>query len=138
MSDIVNDFIDKKAENDVKAALLLVYKSYKKQKNVIKMQREKIEELQKDNLGSKEEELRNRIKELEHKLAIIEDFSVSEVERLEINKWIEQHIKDSHEGDDYVGAIGGRFSYEFTPTSLGVIGEVKCTCGKVYCFREIK
>lgn len=34
------------------------------------------------------------------------------------------------EDPQYVGAIGGRFSYRFIPTSLGVITVVQCACGK--------
>jgi len=29
-----------------------------------------------------------------------------------------------------VGAIGGKITFEFTPTGLGVIQMVKCVCGK--------
>jgi len=29
----------------------------------------------------------------------------------------------------YEGAIGGKFTYSFTPTSLGVIAVITCSCG---------
>lgn len=28
------------------------------------------------------------------------------------------------------GSIGGRLTYEFTPTSLGLVVKVKCACGQ--------
>ncbi len=30
----------------------------------------------------------------------------------------------------YFGAIGGRYTYSFTPTSLGVVFTVECSCGE--------
>jgi len=30
----------------------------------------------------------------------------------------------------YSGAIGGRLTFSFTPTSLGVIAKIKCACGE--------
>lgn len=30
------------------------------------------------------------------------------------------------------GAAGGRFTYEFTPTSLGMVTKVVCGCGGVH------
>ena len=43
----------------------------------------------------------------------------------EVNNWIKNHnckVKKT--------AIGGRISYVFTPTGLGVLLEVKCLCSK--------
>jgi len=44
-------------------------------------------------------------------------------------KWYEEHNKTCplYQND---GAIGGRLTYCFTPTSLGVITVVKCGCGE--------
>ncbi len=27
------------------------------------------------------------------------------------------------------GAIGGRFTYKYTPTSLGIVAKIECGCG---------
>jgi hypothetical protein len=44
-------------------------------------------------------------------------------------KWLQEHnCKFKH--PNKVGAIGGRISYQFTPTSLGLIAVIKCTCGE--------
>lgn len=54
-----------------------------------------------------------------------------------VESWIEKHIEEKHGGNTYARAIGGRFSYVFVPTSLGVIGTIRCGCGEEYCFRDI-
>lgn len=43
-------------------------------------------------------------------------------------KWMKVHKKMCKQKD--VGAIGGRYSFEFTPTSIGMAIAVKCTCGE--------
>jgi hypothetical protein len=48
-------------------------------------------------------------------------FPISEEEEEKINKW-KQEIMEKYPADD--GAIGGRFTYKFTPTSLGTIGSI--------------
>ena len=35
------------------------------------------------------------------------------------------------------GCIGGRYSYEFVSTSIGVIGIVKCNCGAKFTFQDL-
>ena len=48
--------------------------------------------------------------------------------------WIDTHDVHSSHG----GAIGGTFTYIFTPTSIGTIGKIKCNiCGKEFTFREL-
>ena len=37
----------------------------------------------------------------------------------------------------YYGAIGGGMTYIFTPTSIGTVCKVKCSCGEEFCFREL-
>ena len=64
-------------------------------------------------------------------------FSIHPEEANRILAWEEKHIKEKHNGNGHVDAIGGHFSYEFTPTSLGDIGVVKCSCGAEFCFRDI-
>lgn len=48
-------------------------------------------------------------------------FPISEEEDKKIKKWKER-IKTEHPCNS--GAIGGRFTYHFTPTGIGVIGTV--------------
>ena len=47
--------------------------------------------------------------------------------------WLKQHdckLPKNPNGSFRVGAIDGRFTYSFTPTSLGVVIKVKCACGQ--------
>ena len=76
------------------------------------------------------------IKSLRNELA--NGFSITGEEWEAIHQWQDKHIKEVHNGDSYSGAIGGRWTYEFTPTSIGDIGTVKCSCGAEYTFRELE
>lgn len=82
--------------------------------------------------------LRNEIEQLKNKPNNnYMSFVVTRKEAEQIQEWKDQHIQTDHAGESYSGAIGGRYTYLFTPTSIGEIGEVKCSCGKSFCFREI-
>ena len=63
-------------------------------------------------------------------------FSISEEENDAICKWIEHHNQEAHHGKA-AGALGGRYTYCFCPTSIGVIGTIRCNCGDGFCFREL-
>lgn len=65
-------------------------------------------------------------------------FEVTPKEREQIEEWKEQHIKEKHNGNDYAETIGGRYTYEFIPTSIGDIGTIKCGCGAEFTFKELK
>ena len=64
-------------------------------------------------------------------------FAITTEENEKIQKWIDAHINEKHNGSYYAGAIGGMFTYKFTPTSIGEIGEIVCSCGEKFCFREL-
>lgn len=64
-------------------------------------------------------------------------FEIDEDERIAIDEWKKNHIQERHNGKGYAGAIGGRFKYIFTPTSIGEIGEIQCSCGEKFCFKEL-
>lgn len=71
-------------------------------------------------------------------------FPISEQEDKLIKNWQQKHntevhdIKTDEERMKANGCIGGQFSYEFTITSIGVLGYVKCNiCGEKYCFSDI-
>lgn len=70
-------------------------------------------------------------------------FPISENEHESIQAWIKNHDEEKH-GADYKngkyrnsGAIGGAYTYEFTPTSIGTFGRVRCSCGRCFDFREL-
>ena len=65
-------------------------------------------------------------------------FEPTEREDVKIREWKEKHNNEAHNGSyAYAGAIGGRYTYEFTPTSIGTIGVVKCICGAEFVFRDL-
>ena len=70
-------------------------------------------------------------------------FPITESEKKSINEWQKKHDEEVHNlrtSEDKMkagGCIGGRYSYEFTVTSIGVLGEVKCSCGEKFCFCDL-
>jgi len=64
------------------------------------------------------------------------DFFISYHELKSLHEWKAEHDKVCPLYDDGinptspVGAIGGRTSYKFTPTGLGVAVSVECACGE--------
>lgn len=60
-------------------------------------------------------------------------FRVDKEQKKAAREWTKEHL-DICEVGTYIGAIGGRFSYIFTPTSLGVICTVRCVCGDQFDF----
>jgi len=58
-------------------------------------------------------------------------FELSEQEQQDFDEWKVEHNKTCKFADPMSqGAIGGRLSFQFTPTSLGMITKVKCACGE--------
>lgn len=71
-------------------------------------------------------------------------FPITEEEEQDIKRWQDKHNAEAHDiTTDYerqkaAGSIGGQFTYEFTITSIGILGYVRCgICGEKYCFSEI-
>lgn len=54
-------------------------------------------------------------------------FEISYIDSLKVVEWVKNH---SCELKEYSGACGGRITYSFTPTSLGVVIKAKCACGE--------
>lgn len=79
-------------------------------------------------------ELEAKLHEYEVKEWDIVDFGFSEKELKEARSWTEEHYKNSgHRG----GAAGGNFSYIIIPTGLGIIKEVKCSCGASHTIQDL-
>ena len=65
-------------------------------------------------------------------------FKITQSESQVINEWIKQHEDAKHGGyPARAGAIGGRYSYIFVPTSIGTTGTISCSCGEKFSFREL-
>jgi hypothetical protein len=67
-------------------------------------------------------------------------FPISKEEKERINAWVKKHEKEKHfySENDFPrgGAIGGSYTYYFTPTSIGVFGTIKCSCGEKFDFQQ--
>ncbi len=71
-------------------------------------------------------------------------FDLSPAESKAVREWAISHLKEAHgvENDEqwmeFCGCIAGAFTFEFIPTSLGVLGQIKCgACGQTHVFWEI-
>ena len=119
-----------------------VFKNVNKLKDYIvtlKNQRDRaLKELKEYNKDVEIQKLQDEIDELKNRKNKNLCFVITDDEQEDINNWIEEHTNEVHKGYLYAGAIGGNFSYQFVPTSLGDIGEIKCSCGEKYCFRELE
>lgn len=69
-------------------------------------------------------------------------FPISKEEEKRIKKWQDKHDAEAHglktfkERVHAGGCIGGRYTYEFIPTSIFTVGIIKCSCGEKYKFTE--
>ncbi|MDB4278112.1 hypothetical protein N9917_00630 [Deltaproteobacteria bacterium] len=58
-------------------------------------------------------------------------FDITEKENLAGRKWLDEHDLTCDFGkQSRQGAIGGRITYGFTRTSIGVIAKMTCACGE--------
>lgn len=69
-------------------------------------------------------------------------FPITDKEWEAIEAWKEKHDKEVHgltECNERIGGCcGGRYAFEFIPTTLSIIGTVKCgDCGEKFTFREL-
>lgn len=70
-------------------------------------------------------------------------FPISEKEDKRIKEWQDKHDAEVHglktlkERVHAGGCCGGRYTYCFVPTSIGVIGTVECNCGAKFTFQDL-
>jgi hypothetical protein len=58
-------------------------------------------------------------------------FSLDIGEQIRLSEWLQDHSNSCpFNSPENQGAIGGRLTYCFTPTSLGTITKVQCACGQ--------
>ena len=83
--------------------------------------------------------LKKRIEELEATPEY--GFQISAKQYEQIREWMVQHDLEKHncsknKRHNLDGAIGGRYTYSFVPTTIGTIGSVQCSCGDKFTFME--
>lgn len=109
----------------------------------------RIKYLKKQNQELRDEKYKdNELSRMESELKTIKEdyyrgFPISEEEQKSIREWMNKHDEEVHHArtpDDKLklgGCCGGRYTYEFTPTSIGTIGTVKCSCGAKFTFQDM-
>ncbi len=128
--------------NDFYQSIDSIKWQYEADQNKIKILTEQNKKLRDEKY--KDEELQKLTKELEEcRKEVRRGFSISEDEEKSINEWKKKHelekhgIKTDRDRIDAHGAIGGAYMYHFLPTSIGIIGEVACSCGDKFCFSNL-
>ena len=105
----------------------------------------RIAKLEEENQKLKDEKWKdNQLQEMKKQLDIaqkdcLRGFPISEDQHEKIKQWIQKHEEEAHSSTLNLprgGAIGGSYIYSFIPTSIGVFGTIKCSCGKEYTFQE--
>lgn len=117
-------------EEDIAEAFESIKENILWYKNDADRLREKVNYLESENY--KDEELQKMKAQLEK---IQEDyrrgFPITKEESDDINKWKKNHDATEHgNADGYHGAIGGGYTYEFIPTSIGSFGTCYCSICK--------
>lgn len=103
-----------------------------KQDNIDRLDK-RIKELESESY--KDEELSKLKEEIERLNKLLNNgFHIDENTSANIDNWIKSH--ESEHGGDH-GCCGGKYSYIFIPTSIGVFASVKCSCGAKYDFSEV-
>ena len=112
------------------------------QKRTVNNLRNKIKELTDSQYKDK------KLREMKDKLEAMQreynrGFPITDKEWDAIETWKEKHDREVHSliecNERIGGAIGGRYTFEFIPTTIGIIGTIKCgSCGEKFTFRELK
>mgnify|MGYP000074417591 CR=1 FL=1 len=111
------------------------------QKRTVNNLRNKIKELTDSQYKDK------KLREMKDKLEAMQreynrGFPITDKEWDAIETWKEKHDREVHSliecNERIGGAIGGRYTFEFIPCSIGTIGTIRCgDCGEKFTFREL-
>ena len=131
-----------RSSEDIAEMLDEILDNYKDNEETIKRLQGTIKNLKDE--AYKDSELDSMKKELDTiRDDLYRGFPISEKEKKSIEEWRLKHEAEAHGRDTLEkrlsahGAIGGSYTYIFTPTSIGVVGEFKCSCGETFTFQDI-
>lgn len=115
------------SENDIDNYLETIKYNLLKNEQTIKALREENSEIKAETY--RDEELQRMKEELDGIRSEMRlGFPMSQEERNEVYEWQKSHDAEEHNNPkSYHGAIGGGYTYEFSPTSIGTFGS--CICG---------
>lgn len=134
---------EKMFDVNIDELLQKIKNAFDKKDKEIKVLRKEISELKDSHYRDRE---LSRLKtELDNtKQDLRRGFPITEYELNKINEWKRKHEEEVHglktiEGRlEVQGCCGGVYEYRFTPTSIGIVGEVICSrCGDSFEFREL-
>ena len=116
---------------------------YEIQKNINENLRKENQKLKDEHYKDEELQMWKRKYENAQK-ELYNGFGITDEEMEKIREWQNKHDAEVHGLTDSRmrlkagGAIGGRYKYEFLPTSIGVAGTVICgKCGARFDFQEL-
>jgi regulator of replication initiation timing len=121
--------------NDIKKTLQMIYDHYRSVVSQNEYLRKENERLQSEHY--KDEEL-TKMKEKYDQMRedYYRGFPISKEDHKKCREWMDDIMKD--EKSTKIATIGGRFSYHFTPTSIGVVGIIEDSItGKSFRFQEL-
>ena len=117
--------------SDIKDTLQNLYDHYRNVNSENEYLRAEIEKVKAEKYAG-EELAKMKVKYEEMRADYFRGFPISEEEQKKIDEWKDKLPKANS------GAIGGRFTYEFVPTSIGVIGVIKdSVTGKEFNFQGL-
>ena len=132
--------------SEVKNAIEHILEYIEYQENLISSLKEENNKLKAENY--KDEELSCLKKELEdirEKMVKMYafGFEITKEQHDAFEAWKKEHEGKVHRATTLEqrlklgGAVGGLYTYQFCPTSIGTFGKVKCSCGAEFSFEEL-
>lgn len=138
----MDNILDSLMERNLDKALSIIQQNVERLKQENQRLREENSKLRDE--AYKDNELIKMKTELDSfKREYYRGFPISKEERQQIAEWKEKHEAEAHNcyslGDRLrrSGTIGGSYTYEFIPTSIGTVGKIKCSCGAEFTFCEL-
>lgn len=138
----MDNLLDSLMDREINEAWSIIQQNVERLKQENGMLRKENNELHDE--AYKDNELIKMKKELDSfKREYYRGFPISKEEQKQIEEWKKKHeveVHHCHTLDDRLrrsGTIGGSYTYEFIPTSIGTVGTIKCNCGAKFTFCEL-